>query len=131
MQDVVGHINGMPGMFISCLFSASLSTVSANLNSFSGVLYMDFIRPANIIRHTDKNANRIMKLIVFFTGSFIVLGVWAVEKVPSSYQTVVILEGMVTGSTFGVFSLGMLYPWANRHVSAKLTARKNSTTKIE
>lgn len=122
VQDVVGDISGMTGIFISCVFSASLSTVSAHLNTIAGVLYMDFIRPMNIVRHTDKNANRIMKLLVFVTGSLYVLGVWVIEKIPSCFQAIYMVEGMTIGSTFGVFSFGMMYPWANRHVSAKSIA---------
>lgn len=119
VQDSVGHIIGMPGIFISCVFSASLSTVSANLNTIAGVLYMDFIRPLNFVRHTDATANRIMKLIVFITGTLFVVGVWIIEKVPSCFHALQIVDGMIMGSTFGVFSFGMLYPWANRHVSEK------------
>ncbi|XP_030243796.1 sodium-coupled monocarboxylate transporter 1-like, partial [Drosophila navojoa] len=49
IQDIMGNLPGMPGLFISCVFSASLSSLSANLNSLAGVVYFDYIKPH--IRH--------------------------------------------------------------------------------
>lgn len=37
-----------------------------------------------------------------------------VEHFESIFQIVVTVTGMFTGATFGVFTMGMLYPWANK-----------------
>lgn len=117
VQDVVGNIPGMPGIFISCVFSASLSTVSASLNSLAGVVYSDLIRPMKIIRHTESNANHTMKGIVFIIGTFCAFGGLFVEKFSSIFQAINTVAGVSVGAVFGVFTLGMLSPWTNRHVS--------------
>lgn len=31
VQEIVGHLNGMPGLFISCVFSAALRLISLSL----------------------------------------------------------------------------------------------------
>lgn len=117
VEDVAGHIVGMSGVFISCVFSASLSTVSANLNSYAGIVYMDLIKPRRWYRHTERKANTIMKAIVLILGIECALGALIVEKFSSIYELVNILAGTITGAVFGVFTLAMLNPWANRHVS--------------
>lgn len=116
VQDVAGDIAGMPGVFISCVFSASLSTVSATLNSIAGILYSDFIRPLKLFRHNDVNANFTMKLTVLTIGIVCAMGGFIVEHFKSIFQVVNTVAGVCTGAVFGVFTLGMLYPWANKTV---------------
>lgn len=122
VQEVVGHIIGMPGIFISCVFSASLSTVSANLNSLAGIIYLDFIKPLKFYRHTERRANLIMKTIIVLFGIECAIGAFAVEKFSSIFQLMNTVAGTCSGSFFGVFTLGMLYPWANKHVRQTTTA---------
>ncbi|XP_055375052.1 sodium-coupled monocarboxylate transporter 2-like isoform X2 [Condylostylus longicornis] len=111
VQDIVGDFKGMPGIFISCVFSAALSTMSANLNSLSGVLYFDYIRP--YINHTEKKANFIMKTLVILTGIYCILGGFLVEKFKSILQMVITIVGITQGAVLGTFMFGMLYPRAH------------------
>lgn len=116
VQDVAGHITGMPGIFISCVFSASLSSASASLHSFSGVVYNDYIRPRKLFANTDSNANLIMRTIILVMGSYTALGSLIVEHFTSIFALVITVSGIVTGVTFGAFTLGILYPFANHKV---------------
>lgn len=137
VQEVVGHMKGMPGLFISCVFSASLrygvtitlpylhlfmrdfSTISANLNSMAGIIYSDYIRPLNLFKHNDSSANLSMKLTIVTIGIYCVLSGFIVERVESLFQVINTIAGMTGGAVFGVFSLGMLYPRANHKVSIR------------
>lgn len=123
VQDVVGHIAGMPGVFISCVFSASLSTVSANVNSLAGLIYLDFIKPLKFYRHTERRAHLIMKTIIVLLGIECAAGALIVEKFGSIFQLMNTIAGMTTGPTFGVFTIGMLYPCANKHVSVSVMVK--------
>lgn len=116
VQDVAGHISGMPGVFISCVFSASLSTISAALHSLSGVVYNDYIRPKKWFADTDSNANLMMRAIIFLMGTYCALGGFIVEHFSSIYAMVTTVAGISTGAIFGSFTIGMLYPWANQKV---------------
>lgn len=116
VQDVAGHITGMPGVFISCVFSASLSTISALLHSLSGVVYNDYVRPRKWFAHTDGNANLAMRLIIFTIGSYCALGGILVENFQSIFQIQNTISGIINGPKFAIFTLGMLYPWANEKV---------------
>lgn len=115
VQDTVGNLWGMPGVFISCVFSAALSTLSASINSLGGVVYFDYIKPH--IRHTEHRANVIMKLFVFFTGIYCILGGMVIENFNSILQVIYSIGGMSFGSTCGVFMLGMLVPKSHGRVS--------------
>lgn len=42
--DAVGHIPGLPGLFIAGIFSGSLSTISGALNSLAAVIVEDYIK---------------------------------------------------------------------------------------
>ncbi|XP_017073386.1 sodium-coupled monocarboxylate transporter 2 [Drosophila eugracilis] len=108
VQDTVGHLWGMPGVFISCVFSAALSTLSASINSLGGVVYFDYIKPH--IRHTEHRANVIMKLFVLFAGIYCIFGGMVVENFNSILQVIYSIGGVSFGSTCGVFMLGMLVP---------------------
>lgn len=116
VQDVAGHIRGMPGIFISCVFSASLSTVSAALHSVSGVIYSDYVRPMKWFADTDVNANRTMRLIICLIGTFCAFSGILVENFQSIFQLINTVSGMTAGAKFGVFTMAMLYPSANEWV---------------
>ncbi|XP_055848233.1 sodium-coupled monocarboxylate transporter 1-like [Episyrphus balteatus] len=112
VQDVAGHLTGMPGVFISCVFSAALSTISANLNSLSGIFYFDCVKPF-IKHHTEQKANFVMKAFVFFSGIYCISGGFIVEQFNSILQTVLTIGGLTQGSIVGVFFLGLLVPKAH------------------
>ncbi|XP_060645920.1 sodium-coupled monocarboxylate transporter 1-like [Drosophila nasuta] len=115
IQDIMGNLIGMPGLFISCVFSAALSTLSATLNSLAGVIYFDYIRP--FIRHTEARANATMKLVIIAMGIYCIVGGYAVQNFSSIIQTVITITGINTGAVVAVFFLGMLYPRANGKVA--------------
>lgn len=42
--DSMGHIPGLSGVFVAGIFSASLSTISAGLNSMAAVTMEDYFK---------------------------------------------------------------------------------------
>ncbi|XP_021704595.1 sodium-coupled monocarboxylate transporter 2 isoform X2 [Aedes aegypti] len=115
VQDVVGNLKGMPGVFISCVFSAGLSTMSANLNSLAGIIYEDYIRPFKLFKHTDASANLTMKVLILFSGLYCIVMGLVVEQFGHILQMVVTIASVTQGAVMGIFCLGMLWPWANKH----------------
>lgn len=117
VQDIMGHLIGMPGLFISCVFSAALSSMSAMLNSLAGVVYFDYIKPRIKKYHTEERANFIMKIIIVAMGCYCVAGGMMVERFDSILQLVITITGINTGSVVGIFLLGMLVPRTNGKVA--------------
>lgn len=116
VNDMVGWIPGMTGLFISCVFSASLSTMSAYLNTLGGIVYNDYIRKIGGFVHTERKAYFMMKLVVFIIGVYCVLCGYVVEKSGSMFQLAVTLLSVSMGCVGGVFTLGMFFPRANHQV---------------
>lgn len=67
VMDVARNIPGLPGLFIVGALSAALSSMSSCLNSLSGTVYEDFIRPY-MPRASEKTASTIMKVLTFTIG---------------------------------------------------------------
>lgn len=46
--ETMGHIPGLSGLFVAGIFSASLSTVSAAVNSLAAITLEDYVLVINI-----------------------------------------------------------------------------------
>ncbi|MBN3324998.1 SC5AC protein, partial [Atractosteus spatula] len=44
VMDILGHLPGLPGLFVACAFSGTLSTVAASINALATVTYEDFVK---------------------------------------------------------------------------------------
>lgn len=101
VHDVAGHIPGMPGIFISCVFSASLSYISAGIHAVSGIIYSDYIRPLKLFSHTDFNANLSMRIFIIILRTLCAFGSIIIERFKSIFQIISTVDGIVNGAKFG------------------------------
>lgn len=114
VMDVAGHLPGLPGLFLAGLVSAALATMSASLNTVSGTIYEDFIKPwIPDSPKKEATAANIMKGVVGITGAISVGLVFLVERLGPVFQIAVSTRGITDGPSLGLFVLGMLVPWAN------------------
>lgn len=67
VMDVARNIPGLPGLFIVGALSAALSSMSSCLNSLSGTVYEDFLRPY-MPNASERSASNIMKVLTFSIG---------------------------------------------------------------
>ncbi|XP_044729521.1 sodium-coupled monocarboxylate transporter 1-like [Chrysoperla carnea] len=110
--DTLKDYPGASGLFLSGVFSASLSTLSSALNSLAAVLLEDCFKPI-FKQLTPKQEEIIAKTVVFVIG-FISIGLASmVEKLGGVFQLNVTVGSISTGPLLGVFTLGILFPWAN------------------
>lgn len=116
-QNIAGKVTGMPGLFVAALFCASLSIVSPVLHTMAGILYKDCIRPLNLFPDNDANANLVMRIIIFAVGTYCALSSTLVEAYHSAFQVLNAITSMTTGAKFGVFTMGLFWPWTNINVS--------------
>uniref|UniRef100_A0A914UKK3 Sodium-coupled monocarboxylate transporter 1 n=1 Tax=Plectus sambesii TaxID=2011161 RepID=A0A914UKK3_9BILA len=72
--DVLADFPGTTGLFLACLYSGTLSTISSGLNSIAAVVWTDFIQPtAYGSRIADNRATQLNKAIACAFG-FIAIG---------------------------------------------------------
>ncbi|RLU19628.1 hypothetical protein DMN91_008185 [Ooceraea biroi] len=88
-------------------------TMSTGLNSMSGVIYEDMIKPCLRKPISNVGASRIMKATVVIIGAICVGLVFMVEKLSGLIQAGKSLSGITAGPLLGMFTLGMLFPMAN------------------
>ncbi|XP_076643027.1 sodium-coupled monocarboxylate transporter 2 [Halictus rubicundus] len=113
VMELAASIPGLPGLFVACVFSAALSTMSTGLNSMSGVIFEDIIRPCLRGPVSNVATSRTMKATVVAIGIVCVALVFLVEKLGGLIQAGKSLSSITAGPLLGMFTLGMFFPSAN------------------
>lgn len=113
VMQAVGHLSGVPGLFIAGIFGAALSSLSVVLNSTSAVLLEDILKGCFKVDPSEKVANYFVKGSIFVLGVSAMGFLFVVEKLGGILSVATSLSAIAAGTTFGVFSLGMLVPWSN------------------
>ena len=132
----VGHIPGISGVFVAGIFSASLSSVSAALNSLAAVTIEDYYKVFThflvvtsfklsaqpLYRHihrreaSEKSVSLITKLAAFSYGILCVTIAFMVQFLGGLLQASLTIFGIVGGPLLALFSLGMFTVKANQKV---------------
>ncbi|XP_058818710.1 sodium-coupled monocarboxylate transporter 1-like [Topomyia yanbarensis] len=105
--DIGAKIPGLPGLFVSGIFSAALSTMSSVLNTLAGTIYEDFIRH-HYPHSTEKTASNVMKCLVVLLGIIVIGLVFIVEKLGQVMHMAISLSGITSGALLGMFTSGMI-----------------------
>ena len=113
--DVLIKIPGLSGIFMACVFSGGLSTISSGLNAMSTVLLEDFIKPFCCASFVKKRGMILSKVLV------VVIGViqFGVAVLISQFKGLILqfsysMYSILAGPLFGVFVSGMFFPWTNK-----------------
>ncbi|XP_045161682.2 sodium-coupled monocarboxylate transporter 2-like [Mercenaria mercenaria] len=115
--DVLGTTQGLAGIFMACVFSGSLSSMSSGLNAMSAIVTEDYFKYYCCKSLSGKRELMVSKLIVLVFG-FVMFSVAAII---SETDSLVILQlsyslyAVLSGPMFGCFIVGMIFPWTNKH----------------
>lgn len=116
--DAMGAYPGLPGLFVSGIFSASLSTVSAAVNSLAAVTLEDYIKP--LYQHIKKRplpetkSTLPSKITAMLYGILCIGVAFSAQLLGGVLQASLTVFGVVGGPLFGLFTLGMFSPRANQ-----------------
>ncbi|XP_018319368.1 sodium-coupled monocarboxylate transporter 1 [Agrilus planipennis] len=113
VMHIASFMPGLPGLFVSGVFSAALSSMSTGLNSMTGVIFEDLIKPRLRKPLSEAQASSLMKVIVVIIGTICVALVFVVEKMGALIQASGSLSAITAGPLLGIFTLGMFFPFAN------------------
>ncbi|TRY83522.1 hypothetical protein DNTS_016241 [Danionella cerebrum] len=82
VMDMLQNFPGLPGLFVACLFSASLSTISSAFNSLATVTMVDLIKPH--FSMTDARATLLSKMLALMYGIVCLVMAYVVHLMNSS-----------------------------------------------
>lgn len=117
---VLGVVPGLPGLFVSAVFSAALSSLSTLLNSLAAVILEDFVKPLMKYHNkpmTERTVALTMRLVVIIFGISSIFMVYVVEHLGMVLQLSATLQSSLYGPMLGIFTVGMLMPWVGEKVS--------------
>lgn len=115
-KEKMTNIPGLTGIFVSGVFSASLSTVSAMLNSMAAIALSDYLKPLYKRLNKpfpDDKAASYGKILALGIG-VLTLGVaFLASKLGTLIQLALGIHGAIGGPILGLFTLGMIFESAN------------------
>ncbi|XP_033166824.1 sodium-coupled monocarboxylate transporter 2 [Drosophila mauritiana] len=109
----VGHIYGMPGLFIAGIFGAGLSSLSSCFNTVSLVFLEDIVRGFFKMQPSERQSTILIKTCIIFQGIFAFLLLFLLQHLRGILSVCNSISSITAGTSFGIFTLGMLFPWAN------------------
>ncbi|KAM6207563.1 sodium-dependent multivitamin transporter isoform 1-T1 [Sarcoramphus papa] len=112
VMDVLQDMPGLPGLFVACLFSGSLSTISSAFNSLATVTMEDLVRP-HCPGLSESRATLFSKLLALGYGLLCLGMAYVSSMLGPVLQAAISIFGMVGGPLLGLFCLGMFFPCAN------------------
>lgn len=113
VMETLGNIPGVPGLFLSTMFSGTLSSVATGLNSMSAVVLHDFLRPIFLTNLSEENSTRLLRFLVLGLGLLSLLAAYGATRMSGMLHTSLAMYGILSAPMLGVYTLGMIVPWAN------------------
>ncbi|XP_075013609.1 sodium-coupled monocarboxylate transporter 1 [Calonectris borealis] len=112
VMDILHEFPGLPGLFVASAYSGTLSTVSSSINALAAVTVEDLIKP-NFRSLSEKKLSWIsMGMSLFYGGVCIAMAALA-SVMGALLQAALSIFGMIGGPLLGLFSLGILFSFAN------------------
>uniref|UniRef100_A0A674ILJ5 Solute carrier family 5 member 8 n=1 Tax=Terrapene triunguis TaxID=2587831 RepID=A0A674ILJ5_9SAUR len=110
--DILRDFPGVPGLFVASAYSGTLSTVSSSINALAAVTVEDLIKPY-FSSLSEKKLSWISKGMSLFYGGVCIAMAGVASLLGSLLQAALSIFGMVGGPLLGLFSLGILFSFAN------------------
>ncbi|KAM5185494.1 sodium-coupled monocarboxylate transporter 2 [Callospermophilus lateralis] len=112
VMELFATMPGLPGLFVACAFSGTLSTVAASINALATVTFEDFVK--SCFPHlSDKLSTWISKGLCLLFGILCTSMAVAASLLGGVVQAALSIHGMCGGPMLGLFSLGLVFPFVN------------------
>ncbi|XP_057637491.1 sodium-coupled monocarboxylate transporter 2 [Chionomys nivalis] len=112
VMEIFDTMPGLPGLFVACAFSGTLSTVAASINALATVTFEDFVK--SCIPHlSDKKSTWISKGLCLLFGILCTSMAVVASFMGSVVQAALSILGMCGGPMLGLFTLGIVFPFVN------------------
>lgn len=107
---------GLTGLFVAGIFSASLSTISAMLNSLAAIFLEDYVKRFYVKLNKPfpmEKMSEFGKILALLNGLLSVATAILAESFGSLVQVTISFSGSICGPVLGIFTLGMFFENAN------------------
>ncbi|XP_022605033.1 sodium-coupled monocarboxylate transporter 1 [Seriola dumerili] len=111
VMDILGDYPGLPGLFVAAAYSGSLSTVSSSINALAAVTVEDLIKPYTNM--SERHLSWISKGLSLVYGALCIGMAGLASLMGGILQAAISIFGIVGGPLLGLFTLGILFPFAN------------------
>ncbi|PIC34480.1 hypothetical protein B9Z55_014112 [Caenorhabditis nigoni] len=109
-RDILQPTPGLFGLYVSCIMSATLSTLSSGMNSMAAAIYEDFLKNKLDGKITDTGATRLNKLIVLICGLTSTGLAFLAEVLGGSLRICISVMGAMSGPMVAIFVLALFFP---------------------
>nr|XP_034831328.1 sodium-coupled monocarboxylate transporter 2-like isoform X2 [Maniola hyperantus] len=104
---------GICGIFIISIFSATTGCIASIINSISGVVFEEFIRPWMPQSTNELACCKIMKLLCILVGLYCASVIWLAKELDRLQHVASGVTGVTAGTLLGLFTLGIVFSRAN------------------
>ncbi len=101
--------HGLPGLFIAAIYAASMSTISAGINSLTSASLVDFYQ--RLWRNPDRSEHhqlRLARVLTLSYGALVIALAFLVERLGTLLEATNKVISLVGGPLVGLFLLGMV-----------------------
>ncbi|XP_061335176.1 sodium-coupled monocarboxylate transporter 2 [Pezoporus flaviventris] len=112
VMDIFSSMPGVPGLFVACAFSGTLSTVAASINALATVTFEDLVKKG-FPNLSEKMSTWISKGLCVLYGVLCTSMAAAASLLGGVVQASLSIHGMCGGPMLGLFTLGIVFPYAN------------------
>ncbi|KAK6019509.1 hypothetical protein OSTOST_14854 [Ostertagia ostertagi] len=109
-RDILQPTPGLFGLYVSCIMSATLSTLSSGMNSMAAAIYEDFLKQRLDGKITDHQATLLNKAIVVACGVSSTALAFAADPLGGILRVCVSVMGALSGPMVAIFVLAMFFP---------------------
>jgi len=123
VMNHLGWIWGVPGLFVSCLFCGTMSSISSMLNCLPSMLWADVLSEMAFFKNSSERTRTLAnKLITAGLGASMMGFAFLAGRMGGLIQATNTLFSVISGPTTGIFLLGTCVPiCSKRGVLAGLT----------
>ncbi|XP_030070517.1 sodium-coupled monocarboxylate transporter 1 isoform X2 [Microcaecilia unicolor] len=112
VMDILQDYPGLPGLFVACVYSGTLSTVSSSINALATVTLEDLIKPC-FPSLSENTVACLSKCLSLFFGVLCIAMAALASVFGGLLQAGFIISGIIGGPILGMFSLGMFSSFTN------------------
>ncbi|XP_069485977.1 sodium-coupled monocarboxylate transporter 1-like [Ambystoma mexicanum] len=109
--DILRNYPGLPGLFVACAYSGTLSTVSSSINALAAVTVEDLIKPY-CKSLSEAQLSWISKGTSLGYGAVCIAMAALASLMGGLLQAALSIFGIIGGPLLGIFSLGILFSCA-------------------